>query len=144
MQKIVRIILSLLMMVAYMVTSIGFGVHECSAKGTKYILFINTDKSCEQIHNHCSCNLGLCSLEKHSNKCCSTKIHHLDFAYDITDAGAGDSLSSVSQVNYLPLFALSISHKMASYVSTNFEFQYGPPIYSKTDKIFATLAQWRL
>ena len=123
MQKIIRIILSLLMLVAYMVTSIGFGVHECSAQGTKYILFINADKSCEQIHNHCLCNSGLCCSGKHSNKCCSTEIHHLDFAYDITDASAGDSLSCEPQVNNLPLFALNISHKTVSYVRTNFEFK---------------------
>lgn len=127
-----------------MVTSIGFGVHECSAKGTKYILLINSDRPCEQIHEHCSCSSHSCSLTKHSHKCCTTEIHHLDLDYDITQSVSGSSLSEESVSNYLLTFALNTSQIKAPSIYRNLEFKHGPPIHIETNQILAVLAQWRL
>ena len=144
MQKVIRYLFSLLVLLAYMVTSIGFGVHECSAKGTKHILLINSDMPCEQIHNHCSCSSDSCSSDKHSNNCCSTEIHHLDIAYDITEAHSGILTSYQSLDSDSPLFALNISFKTASDIIANLQFKHGPPIYPKSHQILSSLAQWRL
>ena len=144
MQKTVRILFSLLVLVAYMVTSIGFGVHECSAKGTKHILLINSNKPCEQIHDHCSCGSDSCSTKKHSHNCCTTEIHHLEFAYDNTDTDFDIVMSCKPVTNDSPLFALNISLVESPSLSTRLDYRHGPPLYSKTNQILAALAQWRL
>ncbi len=143
MQKI-RIIFSLLVLAAYMVASVGFGVHECSAKGTKHILLINSDRSCEQIHHHCSCSIEGCSSNSHFNNCCFTEIHQLDVAYDITETGSANYFSCEPQVNDYLLFALNISDKTPTYITLNLEYKHGPPIHLETKQILAVLAQWRL
>lgn len=144
MQKVIRNVFSLLVMLVYMVSSIGFGVHECSAKGTKHILLINSDRSCEQIHDHCACNSGSCGVSEHSHNCCSTEIHHLDLAHDNTNLGVETILSCEIEANDSLQFALNVSYKAIASPNGSLEFKHGPPLYSKTHQILATLAQWRL
>lgn len=144
MQKTVKTIFSLLVLATYMVASIGFGIHECSAKGTMHILLINSDTPCEQIHRHCSCSSKSCATGSHSENCCSTEIHHLDLDYDITETGSANFLSNEPLSNdYLP-FVLDVSHIMAPCLYASLDFKHGPPIYSSTNQILASLAQWRL
>lgn len=144
MQKTGNNILSLLVLVAYMLASTGFGIHECSNKGTKHILLIVSDRSCEQIHDHCSCNSNSCSTSKQSNNCCSTEIYHLDFGYDITEASANSSLTNELKVIDFPEFALSISCNTGHSIQTTLGYRDGPPVYCNTHQILASLAQWRL
>lgn len=144
MQKVIRYLFSLLVLLAYMFTSIGFGVHECSAKGTRQILIINIDRPCEQIHDYCSCNSKSCSANQHSHNCCSTEIYHLDLAYDNTDSCIDALLYLEQEATDCPMVALNSSTSMSAPLSTNLEFKHGPPIYIEINKVLAILAQWRL
>lgn len=144
MQKITRTLFSLLVLVAYMVTTIGFGVHECRAKGTKHILLINSDIACEEIHQNCSCNSEVCSVDKHSSSCCSTETYHLDLDYvnNLDDSNNSSSFEPFSI--YFPTIQLDISHLVPLSLNGNLEIKHGPPLYSYTKAVLATLAQWRL
>ncbi len=144
MQKIVKQILSILILVTYMIASIGFGVHECSDNGTKNVLIINSNKSCSDIHDHNSCDSNCCSSGKHSKNCCSTEIHHLDLDYDITEIDSENYLSFSQELVLSSLFAENSSPKAIVDCSLYSEFKHGPPVYLQTNQILAALSQWRL
>lgn len=144
MQKIIRIIFSFLVLVTYMVTTIGFGVHECKAKGTKHILLISSDRPCDKIHKKCSCGLGGCSVNKHSNSCCSTEIYHLDLDYDNNVDSYSTSFSFEPISTYFPIIKFDFSLVSALSLNGSLETKHGPPLYSYSKEILATIAKWRL
>ncbi len=74
----------------------GFGVHECTASGTRdvLILFTGDGDPCNTIHAHCSCGSNICHKESHSKKCCETHFHHLTQDYDTNQTDHSFQLNS--------------------------------------------------
>lgn len=72
----------LMLIWAYMLTSISFGVHHCTTNGSVDVLLVKSDRDCSEIHNHCGCSSLDCGGEKHDGNCCETSIYHLDFGYE--------------------------------------------------------------
>lgn len=61
----------MILVALYLVSTMGYGVHECVAEGTKNVILLFGESPCEFVHAHnhsegCSC--GHCSSHDHS--CC--------------------------------------------------------------------------
>ncbi|MDP3436453.1 MAG: hypothetical protein Q8S04_04365 [Bacteroidales bacterium] len=142
MANLVKYTLTVLLLVAYFVTSPGFGVHECSKEGTRDILLLTSETSCEDIHTHCGCASQDCSDKEHDNNCCKTEIHHLDLDYNIVE------ITSIIPIYFsaldfatLPLSEVALINPLAGYKYT--EIRHGPDI-SSSKNICLNISQWRL
>ncbi|PKP00047.1 MAG: hypothetical protein CVU13_00600 [Bacteroidetes bacterium HGW-Bacteroidetes-8] len=142
MVNLVKYSLTVLLLVAYFVTSPGFGIHECSSEGTRDILLLTSQTSCKDIHTHCGCASQGCSNKVHDNNCCKTEIHHLDLDYNIVE------ITSTIPVYFcalefatLPFSDVALTNSPSGYRYT--EIRHGPDIPS-SNKICSYNSQWRL
>lgn len=143
MRRVLQYSVSILLAFMYLLASVGIGIHECSASGTKNIVFFYSDNSCEAIHCHCACGSHDCHSTKHSRKCCETEFHHLNSDYDISQSNFH------SQPVILTLSACICSSGLYSsdYLSANSNYpnisnaDHPPSIKYDT---YSFLSQWRL
>lgn len=68
MKGIITKVTAVLLIVWYLMSIIGFGVHTCSGSGRSFVVSFVEGLSCEDIHpeHHC-CKVSCCS---HSQSCC--------------------------------------------------------------------------
>ena len=88
MKRVLKPSLTIVLLIFYIMASLGIGVHECSASGTVNIRLFASSKSCNAIHTICSCKHhqhdGMSEHQHHSQKCCHTTIHQLTQDYDVS------------------------------------------------------------
>lgn len=142
MANLVKYTLTSLLLVAYFVTSPGFGIHECSTEGTRDILVLTSQTSCDEIHTHCSCESQGCQESKHDSNCCKTEIHHLDLDYNIVEITSSIPVYFCAlEFATLPFSDINISNTQFGYNYT--EIRHGPDILSSKN-ICSYTSQWRL
>ena len=138
-----RYILSILLISVYSLTSTGFGIHKCSLDGSAEVLIVGSDRSCEEIHDHCQCNSEGCSSQKHDGECCKTELHHLDLDYDIVKSGTEISPLPSESIDYLQISWLSSSFSNSGFGYKYKEVRHGPDIPLTPDYL-SLISQWRL
>ncbi|PKP06513.1 MAG: hypothetical protein CVU10_02820 [Bacteroidetes bacterium HGW-Bacteroidetes-5] len=142
MANLVKYTLGILILSAYFVTSPGFGIHVCSKEGTRDLILLSSNTSCDDIHSHCGCSSGSCTGTKHDNNCCETEIHHLDSEYNIVEITSNTPVhfsvldNAIFTFEEVALFNLQLGYKYT-------EIRHGPDIpHSKN--ICSYISQWRL
>ncbi len=141
MKNVARIVVSLILSIAYMLASTGFGIHECNHKGTKDLLLINSNKNCSEIHDHCSCNSEGCQANKHDDNCCDTHIYHLDIDAENTTV-AVELSPDVKTIDVQPyLMACLSGDKIISTLDVR-DAYHGPPLLQRP--LLPVISQWRL
>jgi len=73
-----------LLLVAYVFAYMGFGVHTCHEDGSRHLVWMVGDVSCEKIHHH---SHDADHDHDHEKGCCSTHVYVLTDAQD-SDSGA--------------------------------------------------------
>lgn len=71
MKGMVTKIATLLLMVCYSLSIIGFGVHTCSGSGESYVVTFVEGFECDDIHPEHHCDRSACCQHKHS--CCDVR-----------------------------------------------------------------------
>ncbi len=75
MSRLVKQCFALVLILVYVSSYMGIGVHECSAQGTKSIVLMTGDISCEAIHGHGHSHEHTCC--HHGNgECCTCEVEH--------------------------------------------------------------------
>ena len=87
MKNCISRILMALMVGMYIISTMGYGVHECSHDGTKNMMVLFGETPCEIAHqlsedgtraNVCSCcQSDLSDSASHNNECCNTEVYVL-------------------------------------------------------------------
>lgn len=91
-------LLCLLTAVAYVFAYMGFGVHICHDDGSRHLVWLYGDVSCEAIHHH---SHDADHDHHHDGHCCSTHVYVLTDAQD----SASDCSSLAAPELALPLLA---------------------------------------
>lgn len=147
MKRVLKPSLTIVLLIFYIMASLGIGVHECSASGTVNIRLFASSKSCNEIHTICSCKHhqhdGMSEHQHHSQKCCHTTIHQLTQDYDFFQRDF--------KFNQFKLFDFISNYITASssVVSLNNETlalcnRYSPPPLVKETDPYSYHSQWRL
>ena len=99
-----RILMSV-MVGMYIISTMGYGIHECSHDGTKNVMVLFAETPCEIAHqsgkegsaaNRCSCcQSDLSDSASHQNGCCNTEVYVLTH----------DQVASSSAQDINPVFA---------------------------------------
>ncbi|MDD2595340.1 MAG: hypothetical protein PHD11_05925 [Bacteroidales bacterium] len=164
MNKVFRNIFCVLVTLLYISSYMGFGIHECKTDGTKDLILMVGDTSCEAIHTHshehlhsdsgvchthshicdqhhgveadcCECNHSGSHL--HSSDCCNTNVYVVS---DVQNSSS-DTLVKV----FAPELSLESVFIVAETVSPALvaELNYDPaPLISDYSSSF--LSVWRL
>lgn len=115
MKQAFRAISCTLLAIIYVCGYMGFGVHVCADEGTRSLVLLAGDMSCESLHHHhhccecgaedCDCHHYGCHSEHHDShhRCCSTEIISIN---DVQDADNGSSIHSISAAASLLLHTL--------------------------------------
>ena len=74
-----RYLCSVLLAVAYVLAYMGFGVHTCHEDGSRHLVWMLGDVSCEAIHHH---SHDADHDHHHDDDCCSTQVYVLTDAQD--------------------------------------------------------------
>lgn len=144
MKRALQHISLLILLSAYLLGTVGFGIHECYASGSRNIVLPFKSARCTpSIHKHCPCcGMHQCHNKSHlQKKCCQTNMHHLDQDYNV------NQVNSISQLISPDLTAcLYINHAFSELQleSDISEIINGdpPPILSHSTYLFHS--QWRL
>lgn len=140
--KFLKYPLVIIMLLVYMITSTGFGIHKCSNDDSIEVLVIKSDKGCEEIHSHCGCSSEECSSEQHDNNCCRTEIHHLDLASRISEDNS-KIFEKVVKLTFIPLNECAIDiNPLGNNLFYRDLIYESAVIHSKISRPY--LAQWRL
>jgi hypothetical protein len=138
------------MVVVHLVAGLGFGVHECRAKGTSDVLFIERSGSCDEIHGSCSCGKESCrtGLGVHDNECCSTEIYHLDSEYSVAEDIIPEQVASgfSSLINFfVPEYRIIAGVSNLSAVSKSYIAARGGPFsWLTNNSLLSIISFWRL
>ena len=99
-----RILMSI-MVGMYIISTMGYGIHECSHDGTKNMMVLFAETPCEVAHQssgdgsgakRCSCcQSDLTDSASHNNDCCNTEVYVLTH----------DQVASSSSEDINPMFA---------------------------------------
>jgi len=84
MKRSSRSFFRLLMAAAYLLACMGFGIHTCHDDGSRHLVWMLGDTSCEAIHHH---SHDEDHDHHHDGGCCSTQVYVLTDAQD-NDSGA--------------------------------------------------------
>ncbi len=89
MKKILSYLSLILLVGIYMLSTMGYGIHQCSLEGSNDIILLFGETPCEYVHSkdggagNCICGLEHqyqseeCAGGEHSNNCCSTETYVL-------------------------------------------------------------------
>ncbi len=100
MKRIISHIFMAPVIMLYLLSYVGFGVHTCTCNNTRDFFLLLGDVSCENIHSH-SHNSECCSgtechhCTQHDDGCCSTEVIVLD---DVQDSETPLFISAPSYV----------------------------------------------
>lgn len=166
MKRILSGILSSLLVLAYLVTSTGFGVHFCESGNTNDLVLLIGDISCEKIHQHyhenniphhhhsqeggcdccshsdeqsCSESGAYCSIKE--KDCCNTVVYSLAEDQNISQ----DESKHIS--DYITLCVLVSEHFISDNFITGRSIRLPDtrdPMLLKERNYQSELAQWRL
>lgn len=141
MKRVLQYISSIFLVSVYLLASVGVGIHECSAAGTRNVVIMLRDKPCELIHQHCSCGSHHCHSKAHSKKCCETHIHHLDHDYNVSHTDI--NTQSVLQVLIAYIYPVGINSDLL--LPTEYpEILYGNPPPKLNQSTYSFYSQLRL
>ena len=79
MRQATRTLLCLLTAFTYVLAYMGFGIHTCHDDGSRHLVWLYGDVSCESIHHH---SHGEDHDHHHSGGCCTTQVFVLTDAQD--------------------------------------------------------------
>lgn len=104
MKRVMTYLCTILLMGVYMLSSMGYGIHQCAFEGSNDVILLFGETPCEYVHskdgNLCVCGLshtsqdGGCNGSAHDNGCCSTETYVL----------SQDQVSSTNDFDYTPFF----------------------------------------
>ncbi|MCL2727469.1 MAG: hypothetical protein FWD56_03710 [Bacteroidales bacterium] len=83
--------LAFMLACAYIATSMGFGVHICSAEGSSQVKLLAGEAMCEHEHHSSSHDHDhdhehkACGCDKHDGRCCHTLVYILDKAQNVAN-----------------------------------------------------------
>lgn len=98
MRQVPRILLCLLTAFTYVLGYMGFGIHTCHDDGSRHLVWMYGDVSCEAIHHH---SHEADHDHHHDGHCCSTQVFVLT---DAQDNAPGIDRIAVPEIS-LPLLA---------------------------------------
>ena len=105
MKHATRNFLSLMVAAVYVLANIGIGIHFCHEDGSRHLVWLYGDVSCEAIHHH---SHEADHNHHHDDGCCSTHVFVLTDAQD-SDSGfdrtAAEPESGLPAVVVTPCFA---------------------------------------
>ena len=118
MKKASRHLCCLLLVLAYVFSYAGFGIHTCHEDGSRHFVWMLGDVSCEAIHHH---SHDADHDHSHEDGCCSTHVYVLtdaqdsdsgvDHPVDLSDAGLPLVVETPCFAGILPAHLLAqISH----------------------------------
>jgi hypothetical protein len=117
MKHAARNIFCLLIAVTYILGYMGFGVHFCHEDGSRHLVWMFGDVSCEAIHHH---SHDADHDHHHDDGCCSTHIFVLTDAQDSdngTDRTADAPDNGVPMIVETPYFAETTPGHLAAQAS---------------------------
>ena len=79
MRQATRTLLCLLTAFTYVLAYMGFGIHTCHDDGSRHLVWLYGDVSCESIHHH---SHGEDHDHHHGEGCCTTQVFVLTDAQD--------------------------------------------------------------
>lgn len=77
MKKVLHIAFPIILLCVYTVSTMGFGIHQCSTDRTTKILLLVGENPCSHTHHH----NGVCECghpHHHDASCCNTKVYVVD------------------------------------------------------------------
>lgn len=105
MKRTARIILCLTLSLAYILGYMGFGIHFCHEDGSRHLVWLFGDVSCEAIHHH---SHEADHDHHHDGGCCTTHVFVVTDAQDSDsgiDRAAAEPESGLPAVIETPCFA---------------------------------------
>ena len=135
MKKASRHLCCLLLVLTYVFSYAGFGIHTCHEDGSRHFVWMLGDVSCEQIHNH---SHDADHDHHHDDGCCTTHVYVLT---DAQDSDSGDdrpvdmSDSRLPLVVETPCFAETLPAHLFAQAS------HAPPL---TEPSLPLLSVWRI
>ena len=102
MKRVSGYILCVLVAAAYVFSYMGVGIHTCHDDGSRHLVWLLGDVSCEAIHHH---SHGEDHKHPHDGDCCSTQVYVLTDAQD----SAPDHASLSAPEMLLPLLAEAVT-----------------------------------
>ena len=129
MKRSLSILLVLVTCVTYILSTMGYGVHECAQSGSKDVILLFNETPCEYIHSHGddshSHDSGLCNcnhsehdnnVTNHDSSCCHTSIYSISVDYTVSDK----SNLVVSFANFIfiptPIYGYSQQPLLAQFI----------------------------
>ncbi len=100
MKRASRYILCLLVIAAYVFSYTGVGIHTCHDDGSRHLVWLLGDVSCEAIHHH---SHEADHDHHHDGHCCSTQVFVVT---DAQDSAPGVDRIAVPEIT-LPLLAVA-------------------------------------
>ena len=108
MKNCISRILMALMVGMYIISTMGYGVHECSHEGTKNMMILFAETPCEIAHSgeneasgnrKCSCCIDASGSLSHSDDCCNTEVYVL--THDQVASSCTDDVNPVYASLYI-------------------------------------------
>ena len=136
MKHAVKNILCLTLSLAYILGYVGIGIHFCHEDGSRHLIWMFGDVSCEAIHHH---SHEADHDHHHDEGCCSTLVFVLTDAQD-SDSGIDRSVSapetSLPAIVVTPCFADLLPAHLAAHPCD------APPLPEAT--ALSILSVWRM
>lgn len=165
MKSLLKYFFCTVLICVYVFSYMGFGLHECKCEGTKDLILMLGDTSCEAIHSHthshihtgcehphshphtvgchhgeegCSC----CDdhISEHGGNCCDTSIYVVSADQD----GGKNSVANVT----VPVYTLEHSffsiHNYSSDLTAELYYDADPPLILYGEDALSSISVWRL
>lgn len=166
MKSLPKHIFCVVLILTYVLSYMGFGIHECMCEGTKDLILMMGDTSCEAIHSHthphlhtgCSeshthphivghhhgdeegCCCGDHSTLDHNENCCNTNIYIVS-----ADQDAGkDLLADIVVPEFTIEHSYFIIHNTTADLSAELYYDDAPPLSLRGGDPLSSLSVWRL
>ncbi len=144
MKRVFQHISLLFLLSAYLLGTVGFGIHECSSSGSINVVLPFKSAHCNpSLHKHCPCcGMHQCHNKSHlQKKCCQTLMHHLDKDYDVNQINLCSQLISPDLTAYLDVNDGCLNLQIQS---INSEIITGDPPPILNHSTYSFHSQWRL
>ena len=119
MKRASRYLCTVLLAVAYVFAYMGFGVHTCHEDGSRHLVWLLGDVSCEAIHHH---SHDTDHDHHHDDGCCSTHVYVLTDAQD--QAPDCDRMAASESTVFLPV---AVDIQMPTLMGHHVAFSWDSP-----------------
>lgn len=136
MKKASRYLCCGLLILAYVFSYMGFGIHTCHEDGSRHFVWLLGDTSCESIHHH---SHETDHDHHHDDGCCSTHVFVLTDAQDNDngiDRPVGTPETGLPVVVETPCFAETLPAHLFAQIS------HAPPLPERTS--LSLLSVWMI